>query len=60
MNTPSLESTPLTAAIFEEREDVIAYLLKKGADVNILVSHSVTAAKAYFSLLLENLFVLRR
>lgn len=42
VNTPTLESTPLTAAIFEEREDVVAYLLKKGADVNILVSVSTS------------------
>ncbi len=37
MNTPSLEGTPLTAAIFEEREDVVKYLMANGADINILV-----------------------
>eukprot|EP00794_Sanderia_malayensis_P003708 gene3708-4228_t len=43
VNTPSLEGTPLTAAIFEEREDVVKYLSNKGADINILDKNRHTA-----------------
>ena len=50
-------STPLRAASYHNREEVIVYLLSKGADINI--ANQVGQAPVMISVLRENEMALR-